>query len=423
MVAKISHGSSLFGALSYNQLKVEGEQATILYGNRIIEPTTDEYSVPLLTRSFEPYLTANRKTESPVIHISLNPAPKDNVSDEQFRQVAQLYMEKLGYGNQPYVVFLHKDIDRRHIHIVSVRVDENGKMLPDNFEHARSMKICRELEKQFKLTPADKKQQMEDLPLKPVRYEEGELKQQLANIIRPLSRSYHFQSLNEYRALLSIYHVTVDEAKGEQHGRTYNGLVYAALNEKGEKVSKPFKASLFGKAVGYEALQKQMATSITLIKERKLKERTRATVSLVLSTSGNREEFEKKLLKEGISVVFRQNEAGRIYGVTFIDREAKTVLNGSRLGKAFSANTFNDWFESGIRPIIPATPLHQQQEDREQSPQWEPSTEAFHPQSEPDDSVLGAAFSLFAPDGNTPDDRSMVPISKKKRKRKPGQQL
>lgn len=422
MVAKISHGSSLFGALSYNQLKVEGEQATILYGNRIIEPTTDEYSVPLLTRSFEPYLTANRKTESPVIHISLNPAPKDNVSDEQFRQMAQLYMEKLGYGNQPYVVFLHKDIDRRHIHIVSVRVDENGKMLPDNFEHARSMKICRELEKQFKLTPADKKQSTEDLPLKPVRPEEGELKQQLANIIRPLSHSYHFQSLNEYRALLSIYQVTVDEVKGEQHGRSYNGLVYSALNEQREKVGKPFKASLFGKVVGYEAMQKQMENSVSIIKERKLKERTKAAVSLAINTSASREEFEKKLRKEGISVAFRQNEGGRIYGVTFIDHQTKTVLNGSRLGKAFSANTFNNWFENGVRPIIPAAPAPKQQEHREQPHSWQPPTESL-PQGEPDDSVLGTVVGLFAPD-SIPDDRSMVPAPKrKKRKRKPGQQL
>ncbi len=48
--------------------------------------------------------------------------------------------------------------------------------------------------------------------------------------------------------------------------------------------------------------------------------------------------------EKGIGVIFRQNETGRIYGVTFIDHKSQTVLNGSRLGKEFSANMFNERF-------------------------------------------------------------------------------
>jgi hypothetical protein len=80
------------------------------------------------------------------LHISLNPDPKDKVSDDKFREMAEQYMREMGYGEQPFVVFKHTDIDRSHIHIVSVCVDEEGKKISDKFEKMRSMNVCRELE-------------------------------------------------------------------------------------------------------------------------------------------------------------------------------------------------------------------------------------------------------------------------------------
>ena len=98
MIAKIGRGSNLYGALAYNQLKVEKENGQILFTNRMIETPNGLYSVTQLARSFEPYLIANRNTEKSTLHISLNPDPKDNVSDEKFKLMAQEYMQELGYG-------------------------------------------------------------------------------------------------------------------------------------------------------------------------------------------------------------------------------------------------------------------------------------------------------------------------------------
>jgi len=133
MVAKISSGSSIFGALAYNQTKLDEGQAKVILTNRMIEPRDGNYTVGVCMRSFEPYLAANQKTESPILHISLNPDPNDVLTDDQLSEIAQEYMEKLGYGNQPFIVYKHEDIDRHHLHIVSVRVDENGKKLNHNF--------------------------------------------------------------------------------------------------------------------------------------------------------------------------------------------------------------------------------------------------------------------------------------------------
>ncbi|HEY5592149.1 MAG TPA: conjugal transfer protein MobB [Paludibacter sp.] len=344
MVAKISSGSSIFGALSYNQKKMDEQHAYVLVTNRMIEPADGRYKIGICMRSFESYLVANQKTEKPILHISLNPDPKDVLTDDQYSEIAQEYMQKLGYGDQPYIVYKHEDIDRHHLHIVSVRVDENGKKLDHNFEYRKSMEICRKLEQNYNLIPADKKDQQGELPIKRIQYGEENLKAQIANIIRPLVKSYRFQSFGEYKAILSLYNIIVEEIKGGVEGRQYNGLVYSATDNHGERIGKPFKSSLFGKSVGYEALQQQMVQSGEIIKEKQLKGRTKAIVTKAMQLPLSRANFEKHLATNGVNVVFRQNDAGRIYGVTFIDHQNQCVLNGSRLGKEFSANVFNELF-------------------------------------------------------------------------------
>ena len=153
MVAKISHGASLYGALHYNHEKVERGTAEILSGNRMI---SDRLGLPsedmrLALLSFENYLLANRNTEKPILHIALSPAPEDKLDDEQLAELAQMYMQKMGYGNQPYITYKHGDTYNTHIHIVSVCVDEEGRKIDDSFEHRRSMTACRELETDFGL--------------------------------------------------------------------------------------------------------------------------------------------------------------------------------------------------------------------------------------------------------------------------------
>ena len=218
MIAKIGRSGNLYGALPYNNLKVEKEYGQILFANKIIEMPNAVYSVAQLTQSFEPYLIANRNTEKHTLHISLNPDPKDQVSDDKFREMAQEYMQEMGYGEQPFVVFKHTDIDRSHIHIVSVCVDENGKKISDKFEKMRSMNVCRELERKHNLIPAtDKERKQKDKIFRPVDYRAGDVKSQVASVIRHLPNYYQFQTLGEYNALLSLFKITTEKVEGELH--------------------------------------------------------------------------------------------------------------------------------------------------------------------------------------------------------------
>jgi hypothetical protein len=348
MIAKIGRGNNLYGALTYNQLKVEKDNGQVLYTNKIIETPDGSYTVSQLLRSFEPYLLANRKTEKPILHISLNPDPKDKVSDEEFEKLAQNYMQKMGYAEQPFVVFKHTDIDRTHIHIVSVCVDEEGRKISDKFEKRRSMDVCRELEKEYCLLSAiEKKQNPQNQIFIPVDYKTGDIKSQIASVIRHLPKYYKFEGFGTYNALLSLFNITAEEVKGEYNGIPRQGLAYFALNEKGEKASNPFKASLFGKLAGYVQLQQHYSQSKKLLRNEPSKELLKTTIEKTLQAASDEKEFKKRLLEQGINTVVRRNAEGRVYGITFVDHSSKSVWNGSQLGKNLSANVFNDWWNNG----------------------------------------------------------------------------
>lgn len=431
MIAKISHGGSLYGVLAYNQIKVDELHADVLFGNRIIEPPGDNpYTIEHISRSFVDYLTANRKTEKPILHISLNPDPKDCVTEEQFIKLAEQYMQRMGFGDQPYIVYRHNDIGREHLHIVSVRVDETGRAISDSYEHERSMKVCRELEQQFDLTPATKKEWKEGLPLSPVDYEGGNLKGQLAGVIRPIAREWRFGTLGEYRAVLSLYGITVDEVKGEYGGREYHGLSYSATDKDGNKVGKPFKSSVFGKEVGIAALEKRMLSSAAWMKSHKdIATDTAARIASAMQTAGrDRTLFERELMRQGIGVVFRTNDAGRIYGATFINHADKTVFNGSRLGKEFSANVFNDLFagQDGIHPPQQSAGVERpaQQQGHTGASEWNGHDTEYQPDHK-DNTVqnVADAFSLFAPvQGGASGDQPAPQQRKKKKRRRYGRQ-
>ena len=346
MVAKINIGSSLFGALSYNQKKIDEENASVLYSNKMRENMDGNFNVYNCMLDFECQMPQDMKTEKPIIHISLNPHPDDVLSDAQLADIAVEYLDKLGYGNQPYIVYKHEDIERTHIHIVSLRVDSEGNKIDDKFEHRRSKDITRELEKKYNLITAEKRQRTDDWKLAKLDIDKGDVKNQISNIIKPLSKMYHFQSFNEYRALLSLYNISAEEIKGTINGKAYSGLIYSAVNDKCEKIGNPFKSSLFGKAVGYDEIHKRIGKSKVVIKDKKLREQTRNILSNTLNNNYDRKTVVAKLSAQNIDVLFRENDAGRIYGVTFIDHNNNSVFNGSHLGKAFSANNFNDMFNS-----------------------------------------------------------------------------
>lgn len=344
MIAKITVGTSLYGALAYNGLKVNEGEGRLLAVNRIFDNGSGQVDVARAEQDFKRFMPEQVRTRNKVIHISLNPHPDDLLTDMELEQLAREYLDRLGYGDQPYLVFKHEDISRHHLHIVSVNVDENGRRLNRDFIHRRSKRITSELEKKYGLHPADRRQHRTDNPLRRVDVSQGDVKRQVSNVAKAVMAGYKFRTMGEYRALLSLYNVTVEEAHGMVNGREYHGLVYSATDDAGNKTGNPFKASRIGKSVGYEAVQCRFEFSKEQIRDKRLAEMTRKTVVAALARTYRREEFVTLLRDKGVDVVFRHTDEGRIYGATFIDHRTGCVLNGSRLGREFSANALQEHF-------------------------------------------------------------------------------
>ncbi|WP_353100786.1 conjugal transfer protein MobB [Myroides odoratus] len=344
MIAKIGKGSNLIGALSYNQVKLDKGQGAVLFTNNLPELNDSSNYISQLYKHFEPYLLLNNKTEKVVRHISLNPNPNDKLTDETLNKIAQQYMNSMGYENQPYIVYKHSDIEREHIHIVTVCTDLQGKKIDDKYDHLKSMKACRDIESKFNLTSSVNQTSKESKQIKftPVDYSEHNLKEQIASVIRYLPKYYSYDSLGSYNALLSLFNIRAERVETTYSGQVKYGLVYFALNEKGEKVSNPFKASLFGKRVSYQKLEKHFESSKEKLRTLPSKTNLKQTIEIALNTTNSQQEFKEELLNHGINAVFFQNKDNRIYGVTFIDHNSKSVYKGSQLSKELSANMLNE---------------------------------------------------------------------------------
>lgn len=353
MVAKINSGASLFGALTYNINKVKEGHARVIASEGIIQNLSGNCDMDLFLdmKSFEPYLCLNDRIKKPIVHISLNPDPKDNLSDEQYAILAKEYLLKMGFGGQPFLVYKHEDIDRHHIHIVTVRVNDQGKKISDQHEHYRSMRVCRELEEKYKLCPAIKnKDDFGYSVLKKVEYEKGDLKHQISNTVKSVLDIYRFHSFGEFNALLRLYNIQAKLVKGERFGQGFKGIVYSVTDNKGNVVSPPFKSSLFGKRLGFQGLEKVMRKNTGLLKKSDYRNRLKPFITEAIRTATSKEDFIEKLKFNQIDVILRENEAGRIYGVTYVDHQANMVLNGSRLGKEFSANFLDILFHKEQQP-------------------------------------------------------------------------
>ena len=345
MIAKISATENLGGALGYNFKKVEKGEASILLAQGLYQNKEGTYTMAEVFPDMQALIPEKCRTKKMVFHCSLNPHPDDKISDEQLVQVAREYMEALGYGNQPYIVFKHSDIAREHIHIVSLRVDSRGQKINDKFEKRRSKQITDALERKFGLIPSSKLTEKAVAETPKVDIGKGNIKEQVASVVRMVLKHYKFCSLGELNAILSKYNLAVEEVKTEFRGKKYDGLVYVPTDDKGGKISTPINASDIGRGMGYTAVQNRMQKSKQAIKP--LIPTVRRKILEVMRTSPDtKEKLQQKLEEQGLRVVIRKNESGRIYGITFIDDKAGIALNGSRLGKGYAANVFNGYFSN-----------------------------------------------------------------------------
>ena len=203
----------------------------------------------------------------------------------------------------------------------------------------------------------------------------GDLKKQVASAVKIIGMRYRFQTIGEYNAVLGLFNIRCEQTDGRVNGREYHGLVYFALGEDGKPIAAPFKASRLGKFAGREAIDGKYEKA----KEKINIAPTKDKVADALAHCSGKDDFIARLKEKNIDVVFRYTDEGRIYGVTFIDHDTFNVLNGSRLGKTFSANAFEAKFNPSQEPDScqeHTVPVSQPSEPTDQEPRQEPRQES-----------------------------------------------
>lgn len=341
MVAKIAIPKSIEAVLNYNEKKVQKGAAECLHAaNYLSEAKNMNFYQKL--NGFEMLNNLNSRATTKTIHISLNFDPSEKLSNDKLIEVANEYMEKIGFEQQPFLVYKHDDAGHPHIHIISTTIKEDGSRInTHNIGRNQSEKARKEIEQMYGLIKAERQQQLMKPGIRPVDiakviYGKSETKRSISNVVGAVFSQYKFTSLPEFNAALKQFNVIAD--RGKEEGRIYRnrGLVYRILDSDGNKVGVPIKASSLGCKPILDNLEKRFAANE--VAKEPLKQRTKNTIDECLQSSHSSiKNLVTALLQKQIFAVPRQNAEGRLYGITFVDNQNKVVFNGSDLGKGYSA--------------------------------------------------------------------------------------
>ncbi|GAB3427957.1 conjugal transfer protein MobB [Niabella aquatica] len=353
-------------ALNYHEKKVQKGAAELLHAHNFFK-LPKELNFYDKEDRFKNLMSLNERAETKLIHISLNfhPSEKDRLDKPFLVHLADEYMNKIGFGDQPYLVYQHEDAGHPHIHLLAPLIKEDGKRISTHFIAKNiSEPVRKEMEKQYGFIPADKKEQRREdekkLVVTPEKIQAGKsaTMRSITNVLDHVIDRYKYTSLNELNAVLRLYNVKAD--RGAEDGRIYKnrGLTYVVIDKEGKALTKPIKASAFHSKPTLDYIEEKCKAN----EHKRLPDKKHIKTAVEWSMqSGPRSlaELAKLLKRERIDLVVRRNEQGRIFGMTYIDHEKKTVFNGSDVGKEYAAKKMMERLE-----MVPHQPEKEQQKQQ-----------------------------------------------------------
>ncbi|KIA95617.1 MULTISPECIES: relaxase/mobilization nuclease domain-containing protein [unclassified Flavobacterium] len=347
MVAIIKSTHSIRGVFYYNENKVKkGAAECITAGN--FPTDIDKMTDTMKLNRFIKRVELNENVKCNTLHISLNFDPSENHSKEKLIAIAERYMEKIGFGEQPYLVYQHSDTKHQHLHVVSINIEKDGKRIDlHNIGMRKSEPARKEIEEHFGLVKAEGRKKNEEFSLEPIsmgsiQYGKIESKKAIFNVLNTVVNHYKYESLAELNAVLKLYNVMAD--RGSENSKMFlaGGLVYHILNAKGKPIGVPIKASSFYTRPTLKFLEEKFKNNEVRNMSDKSRVKSAIDMALLREPTLPLTELSKRLEKEGISTLFRKNSEGLLYGITYVDHVTKNVFNGSSLGKQYSAKAIQE---------------------------------------------------------------------------------
>jgi hypothetical protein len=348
MVAIIKTGHSIHRILNYNENKVQqGVAECIGAGNYPVD--IDKMFFTMKLNRFLKQADLNENVKRNSVHISLNfDVTEKEISREKLMTIADTYMDKIGFKGQPYLVYQHHDAGHPHIHIISLKVRDDGSRIDmQNIGRNQSEKARKEIEIAYGLVPAEKHKREKELGAKQVatskvEYGRTETKRAITNVLDKVLQNYKYTSLPELNAVLQQYNVVAD--RGSENSRIFQnrGLVYRILDEGGNKIGVPIKASDFYSKPTLKFLEERFIPNEKARTPYKSRIKNAIDIALLDKKKMSLQELAKIVELSGINMVFRQNAEGLLYGITYVDHQTQCVFNGSALGKLYSAKAIQE---------------------------------------------------------------------------------
>lgn len=343
MVAVINTGHAVRSIFNYNENKVSiGAASCIGEGNYPLD--IDQMDAAFKLNFLLKQLELNENVTRNSVHISLNFDPSEtHLSKEKLMDIANIYMEKIGFGGQPYLVYQHHDAGHPHIHIVSIKVKSDGRRIDmQNIGRNQSETARREIETAFNLVRAQSKNKSAEIKpeavnIQKIRYAASDSKKEINRILNAIIPAYKFTTIGELNAILNLYNVTADTGKAGSRMFLHKGLVYQILDEQKKPIGVPIKASSFYSKPTLQNLEKRFLSNKAARMPQMKKLRSFIDLAFLKSNKITLNDLQQKLLKDGIAMVFRINEQGLLYGITYVDHATKCIFNGSALGSSYSA--------------------------------------------------------------------------------------
>ncbi len=246
---------------------------------------------------------------------SLNFDPSEKLSEEKLKEISETYLQKIGFANQPYLLYHHYDSGHPHVHIVTTNIKSDGRRIElHNLGKIRSENARKEIEQLYGLVKAEDSKQRQAYQLKPVnvqkvQYGRSETKRAITNVMDAGVNSYKYTSLPELNAVLQQYNVVAD--KGNENSRIFEnkGMVYRIVDEKGNKVGVPIKASDFYNNPELKYLDAKFAVNEAARQPYKGRVKNAVDLSLLRNKNYSFQGLIKALEKDGINTFLRKPDS------------------------------------------------------------------------------------------------------------------
>lgn len=356
MVAVMKFGESLRRPFHYNEIKVEQGVAKLLMASNYpmdMDAMHKEHRIGMLQKIADRRPSIGKMS----LHISVNFSPGDVLDTEKIKKITAEYMEAIGFGNQPFLVYQHFDAAHPHVHIVTTIVRPDATVIGTKYigKHV-SGPATRKLEEQYGLVKAtDQKRELFRLKvvaLKKVEYGRVETKRAISNVLDAVLEGYKYSSLHQLNAVLNLYNIRAEDGRDKSLTKNYKGLTYRLLDDNKNPVGVRVKASLFYQQPTLKYLEKKFVAGKLAKDKLRMKLKNEIDLAFLGKPMLNKEQLTEILQKKGIDLLLRHTADQKIYGVTFVDHRSKCVFNGSEISKAYSANALQQRFQDSLQSQV-----------------------------------------------------------------------